>query len=226
MKGTTLENLGAAVLDMDPEMAAKLAAKALEAGVDPIEALEALTGAIRQVGDGFGKGELWLPELVGAASAMQSAMPIINEAIVETGATRQSLGTIVIGTVFGDVHTIGKTMVSTLCAAEGFEVHDLGVNVTPEEFVRGIERHEADILAMSALMTMTAPEMRKVIDTLEQKGIRGRVRIMVGGAGVNENFAQTIGADGYDPTAPGAAKLARHLVGNDRAQGGEHQSWL
>jgi len=216
VKATILENLGGSVLDMDPEMAASLAAKAIEEGVDPIEALEALTDAIRQVGDGFAKGELWLPELVGAASAMQSALPIIREAIVEAGATIQSLGTIVIGTVFGDIHTIGKTMVSTLCSAEGFEVYDLGVNVTPEEFVRGVEQYKADILAMSALMTMTAPEIRKVIDTLEQKGIRGQVRIMVGGAGVNEDFAQTIGADGYDPTAPGAAKLARHLIGNDR----------
>jgi 5-methyltetrahydrofolate--homocysteine methyltransferase len=165
------------------------------------------------VGDGFERDELFLPELVGAASAMQAAMPVLQEQVEKSGVVRQSLGVIIIGTVFGDIHTIGKTMVTTLCAAEGFEVHDLGVNVTAEGFIEGIKEYHADILAMSALMTMTVPQIRKVIHTLKEQGLRDQVKVLVGGAGVTESFAEAVGADGYDPTAPGAAKLARKLVG-------------
>jgi len=172
-----------------------------------------MTAAIKQVGDGFGKGELWLPDLVGAADAMTSATPIIEEEIKRRGITRESLGTIVIGTVYGDIHTIGKTMVATLLIAGGFVVNDLGINVTSERFVEGIKKYKADILAMSALMTMTAPEQRKVIEILKKEELRDKVKIMVGGGAITQEFANSIGADGYDPTAPGAVKLARKLIG-------------
>jgi len=185
----------------------------VEEKVDPIKALDAMTESIRQVGDRFGKGELWLPDLVGAADAMQAAMPIIEEEFKRRGTKRESLGSIVAGTVFGDIHSIGKTMVCTLLTAEGFEVHDLGVNIKAEEFVEAIENYKADILAMSALLTMTAPEQRKIIATLKEKGVRDKVKIMVGGGAITADFAQSIGADGYDPTAPGAVELAKRLVG-------------
>jgi methylmalonyl-CoA mutase cobalamin-binding domain/chain len=172
-----------------------------------------MTVAIRQIGDGFGKRELWLPDLVGAAAAMTSAMPIIEEEIKRVGARRESVGTVVIGTVYGDIHTIGKTMVATLLTADGFAVNDLGINVTAESFVKEIAENKADILAMSALMTTTAPEQRKVIETLKKEGLRDRVKIMVGGGAITQDFADSIGADGYDPIAPGAVKLARRLVG-------------
>jgi methylmalonyl-CoA mutase cobalamin-binding domain/chain len=172
-----------------------------------------MTVAIRQIGDGFGKGELWLPDLVGAAAAMTAATPIIEEEINRVGATRESLGIVVIGTVYGDIHTIGKTMVATLLTANGFAVNDLGINVTAESFVQGVNEHKADILAMSALMTTTAPEQRKVIGALKKEGIRDTVKIMVGGGAITQEFADSIGADGYDPTAPGAVELARRLVG-------------
>jgi len=123
------------------------------------------------------------------------------------------LGIIVIGTVYGDIHTIGKTMVATLLIAEGFIVNDLGINVTSEHFVEGIKKYKADILAMSALMTTTAPEQRKVIETLKKDGLRDRVKIMIGGGAITQEFTNSIGADGYDPTAPGAVKLARRLIG-------------
>jgi 5-methyltetrahydrofolate--homocysteine methyltransferase len=116
--------------------------------------------------------------------------------------------------VYGDLHDIGKAMVSTLLAAEGFSVHDLGVNVTAKQFMDAVKQHQADLLAMSALLTTTAPEMRKVIDALRVEGLRDRVRIMVGGGAITQEFADSIGADGYDPTAPGAAGLARRLRGN------------
>jgi len=172
-----------------------------------------MTVAIRQVGEGFGNGELWLPDLVGAAAAMTSAMPIIEEEIKRAGAKRESVGIVVIGTVYGDIHTIGKTMVATMLTADGFAVIDLGINVTAENFVKGITENNADILAMSALMTTTAPEQRKIIEKLERENLRDKVKIMVGGGAITQDFANSIGADGYDPTAPGAVKLARTLVG-------------
>ena len=213
MSTEVLENLKKAIVEYDSEEAANLARRAIQEKIDPIKILAAMTAAIRQVGDGFGKGELWLPDLVGAADAMTSATPIIEKEIKRRGITRESLGTVVIGTVYGDIHTIGKTMVATLLIAEGFVVNDLGINVTSERFVEGIKKYKADILAMSALMTMTAPEQRKVIETLKKEGLRDKVKIMVGGGAITQEFANSIGADGYDPTAPGAVKLARRLIG-------------
>ena len=208
----TLENLKRTIIEYDAEGAASCARKTVEEKIDPIKALDVMTESIRQVGDRFGKGELWLPDLVGAADAMQAAMPIIEEELKRTGMKRETLGSIVAGTVFGDIHNIGKTMVCTLLTAEGFEVHDLGVNIKAEEFVEAIENYKADILAMSALLTMTAPEQRKVIAILKEKGVRDKVKIMVGGGAITQDFAKSIGADGYDPTAPGAVELAKRLV--------------
>jgi len=213
MSTDVLENLKKAIVECDSEEAANWARRAIQEKIDPVKTLAAMTAAIRQVGDGFGKGELWLPDLVGAADAMTSATPIIEEEMKRRGTTRESLGIVVIGTVYGDIHTIGKTMVATLLTAEGFVVNDLGINVTSERFVEGIKKYKADILAMSALMTMTAPEQRKVIETLKKEELRDKVKIMVGGGAITQEFANSIGADGYDPTAPGAVKLARRLIG-------------
>jgi methylmalonyl-CoA mutase cobalamin-binding domain/chain len=213
MSTDILEELKKTIFTYDVEGAADWARKAVREKIDPIEALDIMTVAIRQVGDGFGKGELWLPDLVGAASAMTSAMPIIEDEIKRIGAQRESVGTVVIGTVYGDIHTIGKTMVATMLTADGFSVNDLGINVTAESFVKGIIENNADILAMSALMTTTAPEQRKVIESLERENLRDKVKIMVGGGAITNDFANSIGADGYDPTAPGAVKLARKLIG-------------
>ncbi|RLE10563.1 hypothetical protein DRJ00_01070 [Candidatus Aerophobetes bacterium] len=208
-----IEGLKKAIKEYDTEKAANLAKRAVEEKLDPLKVLNAMTVAIREVGDAFGRGDLWLPDLVGAADALQAAMPIIEEEIKRTGAKRESLGTVVAGTVFGDIHSIGKTMVCTLLTAEGFKVHDLGVNIKAEQFVEAIDKYNADILAMSALMTMTAPEQKKVIERLKKEGLRDKVKIMVGGGAITEDFAREIGADGYDPTAPGAVKLARKLIG-------------
>ena len=212
MTNEIFENLKNAVLEYNKEEAARLARKAVEEKTDPIKAIEALTVAIRQIGDGFASGELFLPDLVGGAEAMMAAMPILEEQIKEKGMERESMGTVVIGTVFGDIHTIGKTMVATLLVAEGFKVTDLGTNVTSEAFIKSVEESKPNILAMSALMTTTAPEQRKVISILKEKGLRDKVKVMVGGGAVTQEFADEIGADGFDVSAPGAARLARALV--------------
>jgi methanogenic corrinoid protein MtbC1 len=213
MKEEILKDLERAIIRYDKTLAAGAAKRAIEGKLDLMEVLDVMTAAVRQVGDGFAKGELWLPDLVGAGEAMASALPIIEEELRKTGQRRASLGTVVIGTVYGDFHTIGKTLVAALLRAEGFTVYDAGVNVIPEEFVEAVRTHSPDILAMSALMTMTAPEQKKTIEILKKEGLRVKVKIMVGGGAITQGFADSIGADGYDPTAPGAAKLARRLLG-------------
>lgn len=206
------ENLKKAVMEYDREGAASWARKALEEKTDPLEALNALTEAIRKVGDAFGRGELWLPELVGAAEAMQAAIPILEVELKRTGAKREAIGTVVAGTVFGDIHSLGIAMVCTLLTTEGFEAHYLGVNITAEEFIKAVKDYKPDILAMSALLTTTAPEQRTVINALKEAGLRDQVKVMVGGSAITKEFAESIGADGYEATAVGAVKLARRLV--------------
>lgn len=208
-----LENLKKSIVDYDAYGAASWARKAIEGEIDPIEAINALTEAVRGVGNAFGRGELWLPDLFGAAEAMKSAMPILEEEIRKRGMTRKSLGAVVIGTVFGDIHDIGKTMVATVLTAEGFSVHDLGVNVTTEQFVEAVKEHKADVLAMSSLLTTSALEQQKVIEILNKEGLRDKVKVMVGGGAITEEFAKEIGADGYESAAPGAAELAKKLIG-------------
>ncbi len=213
MANALLDKLKTAILDYDPDASAEAAQKAVDAGIAPSEILAAMTDAIREIGEGFNKGDLFLPDLVGGADAMSAATPIIEAEVRRIGAQTESTGTVVIGTVYGDIHTIGKTMVATLMQAEGFNVHDIGINVTCDQFLDAVRTYKPDILAMSALMTMTAPEQRKIIETLKAEGLRDGVKIMVGGGALTQEFADSIGADGYDPTAPGAAKLARKLVG-------------
>jgi methanogenic corrinoid protein MtbC1 len=208
-----LEELRKSILEYDADRAEKCALRSIEEKVDPLKSFEAMTKAINEIGEGFKKGERWLPELVGGADAMLRAAPIIEREIKKRGVKRQSLGVVVAGTVFGDIHSIGKTMVCALLSAEGFEVHDIGINIRADEYIRAIDENGAEILVLSALMTTTAPEMNKVIAFLVEKGLRDRVKVMVGGGAITEGFAKNIGADGYDPTAPGAVKIARSLVG-------------
>jgi len=172
-----------------------------------------MTEAIRLIGDGFASGEFFLPELVGAGDIMAVAQGILESRLKRDDLRRLALGTVVIGTVFGDIHTIGKSMVATLLCAEGFTVHDIGISVRSSSFVEAIREHHADILAMSALLTTTAPEMKRVLAELERTGLRTGVKVMVGGGAITQAFANAIGADGYAPDAPQAARLARALVG-------------
>jgi len=213
METEILENLSKAVKEFSKESAASWARRAIEEKVDPIKALNALTEAIREIGDAFGKGECFLPELVGAAEAMQSAMSILEEELVNRGEKRESAGRVVVGTVAGDIHNIGKTILSTLLTADGFEVIDLGIDVPTEKFLTAVKEEKPDILAMSALLTITAQEQKNVIEALMREEIRDEVKVIVGGGAISEQFAEKIGADGYDPTAPGGVKLARKLLG-------------
>jgi len=213
-----LDRLRKAILEYDAKGARSIAADAIKEGIDAVQAADAAVEAIRQIGEGYGRGELWLPDLVGGANAMKGAMSVIEDELKKKGKKRQTLGRIVIGTVYGDIHDIGKTMVSTLAEAEGFEVTDLGINIEAKNFVEAVREHEPDILALSALMTTTASEQRKVIETFKEQGMRENVMVAVGGGAVTEEFARSIGADGYAPTAPMAMNLFKKLVGKRRTK--------
>ena len=208
-----IQQLKDIVLNFDIDNAEAVAKAAINSGLDPILAANALTDAIRDVGDRFGKGELYLPDLVCASEVLKKAFPVINEAIEAGGGSQSSLGKVVIGTVFGDIHSIGKGMVATLLYAAGFKVIDLGINVKSEDFLAAVKEHDADMLAMSALLTTTAMEQKKVIEGLKSAGLRDKVKVIVGGSPINQEFADSIGADGYGATAPEGVKIARRLMG-------------
>ena len=213
MTSEMVDKLKKIVLDFDIDNAESVAREALDSGIDPIEAASALTESIQVIGDKFGKGELFLPDLVCASEVLKNAFPPINAAIEAKGEKQKSLGKVVIGTVFGDIHNIGKNMVSTLLYAAGFEVIDLGINVKSEDFLKAVKDNNPEVLAMSALLTTTAMEQKNVIEGLKKEGVRGKVKVIVGGSPINQEFADSIGADGYGATAPEGVKLVKRLLG-------------
>ncbi len=208
-----IQRLKDIVTEFDIDNAQTVAKEAIESGVDPVAAAAALTDAIRQVGDAFGKGDLFLPDLVCASEVLKKAFPVINEAIEKSGRKQAYLGKVVIGTVFGDIHSIGKGMVATLLYAAGFKVIDLGINVKGDDFLKAVKEENADVLAMSALLTTTAMEQKKVIQGLKDAGLRDKVKIIVGGSPINQEFADSIGADAYGATAPEGVKVVKRLLG-------------
>ena len=176
---------------------------------------DALVEGMRIVGIDFRDGILFVPEVLLAANAMKAGMAILRPLLAETGA--EPIGSVVIGTVKGDIHDIGKNLVAMMLEGAGFEVFDLGINTDAEEFLAALDEHQPDILGMSALLTTTMPYMKVVIDTLTEKGIRDNFIILVGGAPLNEEFGSAIGADAYCRDAAIASETAKALVTARRA---------
>ncbi len=212
MDSKIFDDLHNAILEYDTELAEILARRIVDERHDLVKAIDSMTDALSKIGDGFSKGDLFLPDLVVAGASVSKAMPILEKALERAGGKREISGTVVIGTVRGDIHTIGKGLVASLLTAAGFLVIDIGINISPKEFVESVKKYKPDILAMSALMTTTAPEQKMTIDNLIRDGIRDQVKIMVGGSAITQDFADSIGADGYDPTAIGALDLANRLL--------------
>ncbi len=205
-----------AVIDGDPAAAAALAQQALDEGVPPLAAIdEGLVPGLSYVGEQFGLGELFLPDMMLAARAMQKAMAILEPELQAQSAERKVVGRVVIGTVKGDIHEIGKNLVGMMLSTSGFEVHDLGVDVPPERFVEAAQEHNADIVGVSALLTTTMAGQRTVVEAMAAAGLGDRVKIIVGGAPASASWASEIGADGYSEDAIGAVALARRLVGSE-----------
>jgi 5-methyltetrahydrofolate--homocysteine methyltransferase len=206
------ERLSTAILEGNEERIPKLVQKGLDEGLAPKDILDnGLIVGMNEVGARFKRGDMFVPEVLMSAKAMQAGLQILRPHLIASGA--KLMGTIVIGTVKGDLHDIGKNLVGMMCQGAGFEVIDLGFNVAPEKFVEAVKKHQPDIVGMSALLTTTMRAMGYTIKAIEEAGLRDRVKIMVGGAPVDAEFAERIGADGYGSNAPTASELAKRLVG-------------
>jgi corrinoid protein of di/trimethylamine methyltransferase len=210
----TLEQLREAVIVGEPDQARGLAAQALEADVEPLTAIdEALNPGMQVVGDRYENGQYFIPDLMMAAEAMKAAMAVFGPALVARQEQRQVLGTVVIGTVEGDIHEIGKSLVATMLGASGFEVHDLGVDVPAAEFVKRVQETSANIVGLSALLTTTMRNQEAVVEALEEAGLRAQVKVIIGGAPAGPEWAETIGADAYAENANEAVDVVKQLVG-------------
>jgi 5-methyltetrahydrofolate--homocysteine methyltransferase len=190
-----------------------LVRQALEAKLPPDEILNTgLIAAMKEVGARFEAGDFYVPEMLIAARAMQAGLAILKPHLVSGGI--QSAVRVVIGTVKGDLHDIGKNLVSMMLEGAGFEIFDLGTDVPPEKFIAAIKENNAGLLGMSALLTTTMSNMKLIMAALKEAGVREQVKVMIGGAPVTESFAREIGADGYAPDASRAVTLAKSLMGN------------
>ena len=206
-----LQQLTDAVIVGDASTAKGLTDAALADGIPPTTIVnDGLIAAMAVVGERFGRGEIYVPEMLLSARAMQTALNILEPLLAGGGDT--SRGTVVIGTVKGDVHDIGKNIVVIMLKGSGFTVHDLGVDVPADRFVHAVQEHHADILGLSALLTTTMPAMAGVLEALEEAGVRDQVKVMVGGAPVTQEFADAIGADAYGTHAGAAAHQAEQLI--------------
>jgi len=207
----TYDDLKEAIMGGDREAVEFQVRKVLSEGTEAKDILvNGLIAGMEVVGQRFKAGEMFLPEVLLCAEVMHNGLDIINPLLAKSG--HKGLGTVVIGTVEGDIHDIGKRIVSFLLEGTGFEVIDLGVNITADTFAQAIEKHNPDVLGMSALLTTTMPNMGKTINFLKEKGLLDKAKVVVGGAPITENFAQSIGADGYAPEAGSAVELVKKLV--------------
>jgi corrinoid protein of di/trimethylamine methyltransferase len=214
MSTDLLAPITASLVDGDPDATVARTAEALKAGVEPLAIIDGgLVPGMRIVGEKFSEGEFFLPNLIVAASGMKQAMRLLEPELRARQQERKSLGTVVIGTVKGDIHEIGKSLVATMLAANGFQVHDLGVDVPIEKFVKTVQETSATLVGLSALLTTTMSVQRKVVEAIVAAGLRDQVKVMVGGAPVNRKWAEDIGADGYAEDAVGAVDLAMKLAG-------------
>ncbi len=208
-----LENLAAAVVDGDQDMVRESAEQALASQMDPLEAVDhGLSQGMAVIGEQFELGEVFLPELLMAADAFDAAMEILNPEIEAQKKQITRLGTVVLGTVKGDVHNIGKNIVATVLQINGFDVVDIGMDNSTLDIIEEACEAKADIVALSSLMTTTMPVQKEVIDVLEEMNLREKFLVMVGGGPVDQEWADKIGADGYGRSAVDAARVAKHLM--------------
>jgi len=208
-----LKALHEAVLNGDAKTAKAVTEQALAAGIEPMKLVqEYMVPAMAEVGRRFECNEYFVPELLLAARAMKAALELIRPLLTASGV--QPVARVALGTVKGDLHDIGKNLVAAMLEGGGYEVIDLGVNVTPEQFVAAVKEKGANIIAMSALLTTTMPAMKTTVDALQQAGVRQQVKVLIGGAPVTQKYADEIGADGFSESAAGAVAVAKKAVGN------------
>jgi len=205
------KQMAQSILDGEEDVAAELAQKALDAGIDPLAAItEGYMPGVNEVGDSFACGQAFLPELVMAGEAMKAAIAVLEPAMKEAGTERKMLGKVVLATVEGDIHEIGKSLVGTMLTSSGFDVYDLGVDVSTADILAKAEEVDADIVGLSALLTTTMVKQKEVIDEITKRGMK--VKVMVGGAPVTKEWVHKIEADGYSEDAIGAVNVAKELM--------------
>jgi corrinoid protein of di/trimethylamine methyltransferase len=208
------EQMAQAVIDGLPDKARSLATDALQAGIDPLVAInQGFKPGMDVVGDGFAKGELFIPDLMMSGEAMKAAIATLEPELLRRKQQRDVLGRVVIGTVQGDIHEIGKTLVATMLSANGFEVHDLGVDVSAQQFLDQVRQTNANVVGLSALLTTTLLNQEAVILTLREAGLRDQVKVIVGGVPASPEWAEEIGADAYAENATEAVEVVKRLVG-------------
>jgi corrinoid protein of di/trimethylamine methyltransferase len=213
LENMLLKELEKAVLNYDAEKAKEAAKKVIELKINPLKAIEdGLAKGIRIVGEKFHKNEIYLPHLVMAADAMIEAIKVLESVMSKEQIKSARKGVIVLGTVKGDIHDIGKNIVGSMLRASGFEVHDIGKDVPIEKFVEKALEVNANIIGASALMTITMPAQKELIEELERRGLRSRFKVMVGGGCISKEWAKEIGADGFGRDAEEAVKVAEELV--------------
>ena len=214
MSSDLLAQITSSILGGEPDVTVDLARQALKAGLEPMAIInEGLVPGMNIAGDMFQRGKFFLPHLMIAARGMQQAMALLGPELRVRQQAVETAGTVIIGTVAGDIHEFGKSLVGTMLATAGFQVHDLGTDVPTATFVAKVKETGANLLGLSALLTTTMTFQEEVIEALEEAGIREQVKVMVGGAPVSQEWADTIGADGYADDAVGAVELAKQLVG-------------
>jgi trimethylamine corrinoid protein len=212
-KDDILEQLRNAIKEYDVDQAKHYSQEALKAKMDPTEVIRNGPAIVlKEIGDRFANGELFLPELVAAGQAGEASIAVLNEEIAKRSQSRTSLGKYVIGTVSGDVHSIGKNIVATMLRVAGFDVMDLGVDVPTDVFIQKVKELKPQILGLSALLTTTMDEQRKIIIRLKEEGLRSKVKVMVGGAPVSPEWAKEIGADSVGLDAQDAVEKALKLL--------------
>jgi 5-methyltetrahydrofolate--homocysteine methyltransferase len=206
-----LTKISEAIIEGNVEDMADLTEEAIDDNLSPQDILDkGLMAGMDYVGAEFKAGNMFVPEVLRSAKAMQTSMGILKPLLVESGA--KSTGKVLLGTVKGDLHDIGKNLVGMMCEGAGFEVKDIGKDIAPEAFVAAVKDYQPDVLGMSALLTTTMRSMGHTVKALEEAGLRDRVKVIIGGAPVTQTFADQIGADGYAPNAAAAADLAKRLA--------------
>ena len=207
------KSMAQSIINGDAEEAGRLAQQAIDLDIDPLEAINnGFVLGVNHVGDEFSCGNAFLPELVMAGEAMKIAVATLEPEMARRGTHRQMLGTVVLATVQGDIHDIGKTLVGTMLSAAGFKVFDLGVDVPVMTIIEKAREEQANIVAVSALLTTTMVKQRDVVEVLDDLGMRPQIKVMVGGAPVTSQWVNEIGADGYSEDAIGAVQVAKDLV--------------
>ena len=208
-----LNRMSQAIIALDKDAAVAATQEAVEQGMSPLKAIEeGLQPGIQTVGDRFESFEMFLPELIGSADTFKAAMGVLEPVIAEMSGEQQSSGTVVMGTVKGDIHKIGKDIVVLLLKTRGFNVIDLGEDIQASEFLKSAQQHQADIIGLSALLNTTMPAQQDVINLFKEQGIRDDYTILIGGAPVSQAWADEIGADGYAKTAEEAVKMALNCM--------------